>query len=148
MLWEGAGVGWTEVCYLSLARPGVAESLAHASRLGFKQIVVLPYLLVEDDRIAAIAAQVDAAAVETGVPIALAPALGTGDLLAEALVDRVRLAIDGGSGNAMNCQLCTYREQVIGVEHSHDHHHHHDHAHSHDSDHVHAHDHHHDHQSG
>jgi len=55
------------------------------------------------------------------------------------LIERIAEALEGGNANAMNCQLCTYREQVLGLEaptheHSHDHHHHH-HGHTHDHSH-------------
>ncbi len=144
MIWEGAGVGWTEVCYATHARPTVAESLAHGVRLGFKHVVVLPYLLVEDDRIAEIDQAVAAASADnTDVTYVRAAALGIGELLAQTLADRVRLAVEGGAGNAMNCQLCTYREQVLGADHDHHHHaheHDHGHGHSHGHDHVHPHD--------
>ncbi|MDP7392216.1 MAG: sirohydrochlorin chelatase, partial [Alphaproteobacteria bacterium] len=90
-----------------------------------------------------------------------APYLNAQPLVLETFVDRM-VEIQEGTGN-MNCQMCKYREQVLGFEaevglpqESHHHHvegigtdedhaHDHDHGHHHSHSHDHAHGHHHDH---
>jgi sirohydrochlorin cobaltochelatase len=91
-----------------------------------------------------------------GVRLIKAPYLNDHPLVLEAFVDRLR-ETEAGTGN-MNCQLCQYREQILGFEHkvgtpqeghhhhvrgagtdADHHHHHHGHGHHH---HSHRHDHH------
>ena len=45
MLHEGLGFGWCEVGYSGVTFPLVEPCLQHASRLGYKRIVVFPYFL-------------------------------------------------------------------------------------------------------
>ncbi len=45
MLWEGMGFGWAEMAYSGVTFPLVAPALEHATRLGFRRIVVFPYFL-------------------------------------------------------------------------------------------------------
>ncbi len=45
MLWEGMGFGWCEVAYSGVTFPLVEPALEHATRLGYKRIVVFPYFL-------------------------------------------------------------------------------------------------------
>ncbi len=131
MVWEGIGAGWTEVCYIGDASPNIDDSLAHAARLGFKRIVVLPYLLVADARIAALQAAAEAAMQKhPDLPVAVAEAIGVDDMVLDTIAERIGMALDGGTANAMNCQLCSFREQVLGSDHGH-HHHDHDHDHHH-----------------
>ena len=163
MLWEGLGFGWCEVCYSGVTFPLVAPGLEHAVKLGYRRIIVFPYFLftgVLVKRIYSIADEM--AARHPEIEFLKAPYLNDHPLVLDAFADRVQEILDGSPN--MNCQLCKYREQVIGFEaeiglpqaghhhhvegigtdadHTHDgyDHHHHDHDHHHhDHDHHHPH---------
>jgi sirohydrochlorin cobaltochelatase len=167
MLWEGMGFGWTEVCYSGVAFPLVGPGLEHAVKLGYKRIIVFPYFLFTGVLVKRIYDITDEmAARHPEIEFLKASYLNDHPLVLDAFAERVREILNGG--NAMNCQMCKYREQAIGYEvevgriqeshhhhvegigtakaHSHDHdHNHHDHQHHHDHDGHYHHDHHHDH---
>ena len=159
MLWEGMGFGWCEVCYSGVTFPLVAPGLEHAVKLGYRRIVVFPYFLftgVLVKRIYSIADEM--AARHPEIEFLKAPYLNDHPLVLDAFAERVQEIIDGSPN--MNCQMCKYREQVIGFEaeiglpqaghhhhvegigtdadHTHDGHGHHHHGH-HDLDHGHHH---------
>ncbi|SIS48078.1 sirohydrochlorin chelatase [Insolitispirillum peregrinum] len=165
MLWEGCGVGWTEVAYSGVTAPLVDAGLRHCVKLGYKRVVVFPYFLFTGILVRRIYDWVDdAAALSPDIQFAKAPYLNDHPLVIDSFVERVQGILSGDV--AMNCQLCKYREQVIGFEkdvgtiqaghhhhvrgagtdhdhgHDHGHHHHHDHGHDH-GHHHHGHDHHH-----
>jgi sirohydrochlorin cobaltochelatase len=158
------GVGWTEVCYSGVTFPLVAPGLEHATKLGYRRIIVFPYFLFTGVLVKRIYSITDAiAARQPQVEFLKAQYLNDHPLVLDAFAERVEQILAGE--NAMNCQLCKYREQVLGFEAevgapqlSHHHHvegigtdadhahgaHHHHHHHHHDG-HDHGHDHHHDH---
>ncbi len=155
MLWEGMGLGWAEAAYSGVAHPRVGEGLEHAVKLGFPRIIVFPYFLFTGVLVKRIYAETDAVATaHPTVAFLKAKYLNDHPLVLETFVDRLEEIAKGE--NLMNCQLCKYREQVIGYEQDQGkpqagHHHHvrgiglasdHDHDHH---DHGHSHDHHHDH---
>lgn len=154
MLWEGMGFGWGEVCYSGVAHPRVPEGLEHAAKLGFKRIMVIPYFLFTGILVRRIYDQSDeVAANHPGIEFAKAGYLKDHPLVIDTFVERIEEMLTGE--NNMNCQLCKYREQIIGYEsdvgtaqvghhhhvmgigtdgdhhhhHGHDHHHHHHHSH-------------------
>ena len=160
MLWEGMGLGWAEAAYSGVAHPRVGEGLERAVKLGFPRIIVFPYFLFTGVLVKRIYAETDAvAATHPNVAFLKAKYLNDHPLVLETFVDRLAEIAKGE--NAMNCQLCKYREQVIGYEQdqgkpqaghhhnvrgiglasSHDHNHDHDHGHDHSQDHPHSHDH-------
>ncbi|MGO1118249.1 sirohydrochlorin chelatase [Rhodovibrionaceae bacterium A322] len=163
MLWEGMGFGWGETCYSGVTFPLVEPGLEHATRLGYKRIVVFPYFLFTGVLVERIYAYVDkVAARHPDIEFIKAPYLNDHPLVIETFGDRLQEIQDGV--NNMNCQLCKYREQVLGFEAevglAQESHHHHveglndkegsDHSHSHDHSHGHDHGdgHHHDHHHG
>ncbi|WP_135080331.1 sirohydrochlorin chelatase [Terasakiella sp. SH-1] len=152
MLWEGMGFGWGEVCYSGVAFPRVPEGLEHAAKLGYKRILVIPYFLFTGILVDRIYTQTDeVAANHSDIEFVKAGYLKDHPLVIDTFVDRVEEMLNGG--NDMNCQLCKYREQIIGYEgevgtaqvghhhhvmgigtdgeHGHHHHHGHDHGHHH-----------------
>lgn len=162
LLWEAFGFGWGEVCYSGVTFPLVEPGLEHATRLGFRRIVVFPYFLFTGVLVRRIYDYTDAVATRhPNIEFLKAPYLNAQPLVLETFVDRV-VEIQEGTGN-MNCQMCKYREQVLGFEneiglpqeshhhhvegigtdadqmhshgHDHNHHHHHDHNHQHDHGH-------------
>ena len=166
LLWEGLGFGWAEISFSGVAYPLVDAGLAHAVRLGFKRVIVFPYFLFTGILVRRIYEWTDAAAAQfPDIEFLKAGYLNDHPLLIDTFADRVGEALAGNGANAMNCQLCKYREQIIGHEaavgapqaghHHHvrgidggDHHHGHDHHHAHGHDHGHDHDHHGHHHHG
>jgi sirohydrochlorin cobaltochelatase len=158
-LLEGLGLGWAETCYSGVTFPLVEPGLEHATRLGFKRIIVFPYFLFTGVLVKRIYDHTDiVAARHPEIEFVKAGYLNDHPLVLETLAERVDDILSGE--NKMNCQQCKYREQILGFEdqvglpqESHHHHvegigsgksdahsHGHDHEHSHDHDHSHSHD--------
>jgi len=150
MLWEGMGFGWAEVSYSGVTTPLVDAGLERAVKLGFKRIIVFPYFLFTGILVKRIYDWTDEATAKyPGVEFLKAAYLHDHPLVIDAFVDRLTELMDGNP--AMNCQLCKYREQVLGHEGEvgavQTGHHHHvvgigtddDHGHSHGHDHGHSH---------
>ncbi|NDW04852.1 sirohydrochlorin chelatase [Jiella pacifica] len=115
MLWEGFGFGWGETCYSGVTFPLVGPGLTHAAKLGYKRIVVFPYFLFTGILVRRIYDQTDGvAAAHPDIKFLKAPYLGDHELVVETFVDRLYEILEGT--NNMNCQLCKYREQVLGFE--------------------------------
>ena len=115
MLWEGLGFGWAETAYSGVTFPLVAPALEHAARLGYRRIIVFPYFLFTGVLVRRIYDHVDqVAARHPEIEFIKAPYLNDHPLVLDALVERVHEILDGV--NNMNCQLCKYRDQVLGFE--------------------------------
>ncbi|GGD04656.1 hypothetical protein GCM10011335_04310 [Aureimonas glaciei] len=115
MLWEGLGFGWGETAYSGVTFPLVEPGLEHAAKLGYKKIVVFPYFLFTGVLVRRIYDQTDAvAARHPEIAFLKASYLGAHDLVVETFVDRLTEILEGT--NNMNCQMCKYREQVLGFE--------------------------------
>ena len=160
MLWEGMGFGWAETAFSGVTYPLVNQALERCARLGYRRIIVFPYFLFTGILVKRIYSWTrEASAAHPGIEFLEAPYLNDHPLVLDSFVERVREILDGEA--AMNCQLCKYREQIVGYEDSvgaaqagHHHHvrgigtdsghHHHDHDHGHDHHHHgHGHGHHH-----
>ncbi len=128
MLWEGLGVGWAETAYSGVAYPLVDEALARVTKMGFKRIVVFPYFLFSGILVSRIYKWADEAAKKApDIEFVKASYLNDHPKVIDTFVSRLEEAL-AGTGN-MNCQLCKYRERIIGHEHDHGaaqvgHHHH------------------------
>jgi len=117
MLWEGIGVGWAEVSFSGVAFPLVDAGLMRAAKLGYKRIVVFPYFLFTGILVRRIFKWVDEAAeAYPDIEFVKAGYLNDQDHVIDTFVERFHEALEGGTANAMNCQLCKYREQMIGFE--------------------------------
>lgn len=115
MLWEGMGFGWGETAYSGVTFPLVKPALEHVSKLGFKRIVVFPYFLFTGVLVKRIYSQTDeVAAQHPEIDFVKAGYLNDHDLVIDTMVERVREILEGS--NNMNCQMCKYREQVLGFE--------------------------------
>lgn len=115
MLWEGFGFGWAETCYSGVTFPLVGPGLEHAARLGYKRIIVFPYFLFTGVLVKRIYAQTDeVAAKHPEIEFIKAPYLSDHPLVLDTFEDRVQEIVDGQA--LMNCQMCKYREQVLGFE--------------------------------
>ena len=162
MLWEGFGFGWGETAYSGVTFPLVEPGLEHAAKLGYRRIVVFPYFLFTGVLVRRIYDYTDAvAARHPDIEFIKAPYLNDHPMVIETFMERID-EIRSGENN-MNCQLCKYREQVLGFEaevglaqESHHHHvegigtsdapsqgHQHDNEHDHDHSHADGHEHHH-----
>ena len=116
MLWEGLGVGWAETAYSGVTTPLVDAALARVTQMGFKRIVVFPYFLFTGILVNRIYNWVDeAAAQHPDITFIKAPYLGHHPQVIDTFVSRIEGALEGSG--VMNCQLCKYREQIIGHEH-------------------------------
>ena len=160
MLWEGMGFGWAEIAFSGVAYPLVDQALERCVKLGYQRVVVFPYFLFTGILVKRIHEWTDAAAkANPGIEFLKAPYLNDHPLVIDSFVERVEEILGGNA--QMNCQLCKYREQVVGYEASvgavqAGHHHHvrgigtdadHDHhGHGHDHGHHHGHGHHHPHE--
>ena len=153
-VWEGLGFGWAETCYSGVTFPLVEPGLEHATRLGFKRIIVFPYFLFTGVLVKRIYDHTDlVAARHPEIDFVKAGYLNDHPLVLDTLAERVSDILSGD--NNMNCQQCKYRDQVLGFEdqvglaqESHHHHvegigtgngHTHDHGHHHSHDHDHGH---------
>jgi sirohydrochlorin cobaltochelatase len=115
MLWEGFGFGWAETAFSGVTFPLVEPALEKASKLGFRRIVVFPYFLFTGVLVERIYAAADAvAARHPEIDFVKAPYLNDHPLVIETMVERVHEILDGQ--NLMNCQMCKYREQILGFE--------------------------------
>ena len=115
MLWEGMGFAWAEAAFSGVAHPRVAAALRRSARLGFKRVVVFPYFLFTGVLVKRIYAETDAVAAEhPGIGFAKAAYLGDHPLVLDALAERVAELVQGDP--AMNCQLCKYRERIVGYD--------------------------------
>ncbi len=156
MLWEGLGFGWGETAYSGVTFPLVQPGLEHAVKLGYRRIIVFPYFLFTGILVNRIYDHTDmVAANHPDIQFVKAPYLNDHPQVLETFANRVDEILNGA--NLMNCQMCKYREQVLGFEaevglpqESHHHHvegigtgdghsHNHTHGHSHDHDHDHGH---------
>lgn len=142
MLWEGMGFGWAETAYTAVAAPLMADALERTHRLGFKRVVVFPYLLFTGRLVDQVRAAVAAhQAAHPDIEAVVAPYLNTHPLLVQTFLERL---VEAEAGEAhMNCQFCPYRTPIVGREdwqgapqtgHRHEigHEHHHDHDDDHD----------------
>ena len=115
MLWEGMGFGWAETCYSGVTQPLVADALSRVVALSFKRIVVFPYFLFTGVLVKRIYAAADALAEQhPDIEIVKASYLNDHPLVIDTFLERLDEIPRGD--NLMNCQLCKYREQIIGYE--------------------------------
>ena len=115
MIWEGLGFGWGETCYSGVTFPLVEPGLEHAAKLGYRRIVVFPYFLFTGVLVKRIFSYTDdVAARHPEIEFVKAPYLNDHPLVIETFADRVNEILEGQ--NLMNCQMCKYREQVLGFE--------------------------------
>jgi sirohydrochlorin cobaltochelatase len=115
MLWEGMGFGWAETAYTAVAAPLMADALERAHRLGFRRLVVFPYLLFAGRLVEQVRATVAAHRERhPEVQAVVAPYLNAHPLVAETFLERLAEAERGEA--RMNCQFCSYRTSIVGRE--------------------------------
>jgi sirohydrochlorin cobaltochelatase len=115
LLWEGFGFGWAETAYSGVTFPLVEPALEHAARLGYRRIVVFPYFLFTGILVDRIYDATDAvAARHPDIEFVKAPYLNDHPQVIATFEERIAQILSGD--NAMNCQMCKYRTQVLGFE--------------------------------
>ena len=115
MLWEGLGFGWGETAYSGVTFPLIEPGLEHAAKLGYRRIVVFPYFLFTGVLMRRIYDYTDVVAERhPDIEFIKAPYLNDHPMVIETFMERID-EIQRGENN-MNCQLCKYREQVLGFE--------------------------------
>lgn len=115
MLWEGFGFGWAETAYSGVTFPLVEPALEHATRLGFKRIIVFPYFLFTGILVDRIYQSTDeVAARHPEIEFVKAPYLNDHPAVIDTFIERVEQILTGEV--AMNCQMCKFRTQVLGFE--------------------------------
>lgn len=115
LLWEGFGFGWAETAYSGVTFPLVEPGLEHATKLGYRRIVVFPYFLFTGILVQRIYDATDAvAARHPGIEFIKAPYLNDHPEVLNTFAERIQQIVDGDT--AMNCQMCKYRTQVLGFE--------------------------------
>ncbi len=115
LLWEGLGFGWAETAYSGVTFPLVEPALEHAVKLGYRRIIVFPYFLFTGVLVQRIFEYTDAVAARyPDIEFIKAPYLSDHPMVLQTFIDRIE-EIRTGENN-MNCQLCKYREQMLGFE--------------------------------
>jgi len=114
MLVEGFGFGWGETVYSGVTFPLVDPGLRHVVRLGFRRIVVAPYFLFSGVLVSRIRQHTDLVAADyPDVEFLSAGYLGQHSMVVDTFRERVDEVLRGDT--AMNCSLCKYRAQVLGL---------------------------------
>ncbi|WP_417675240.1 sirohydrochlorin chelatase [Roseibium sp.] len=115
LLWEGMGFGWAETSYSGVTFPLTGPGLEHAAKLGYKRIVVFPYFLFTGVLVQRIYSTTDEIAAKyPDIEFIKAGYLNDHPQVIDTMADRVQEILQGA--NVMNCQMCKYREQVLGFE--------------------------------
>jgi len=125
LLWEGMGFGWGEVGFFDVTFPHLEPAIDHAARMGYRRVVVFPYLLFTGVLVRRLR---DALAEGRGrhpdIDLLEAPYLSDHPGVVATFAARVEQALSGD--NAMNCRLCRHRtgilafERIVGHDHGHD----------------------------
>ncbi len=128
MLVEAFGFGWGETVYSGVTFPLVEPGLRHAIRLGFKRVIVFPYLLFSGVLVSRIRQHTNRVAVDhPDIEFLNADYLGNQNFVVNTFIERIEQILIGD--NSMNCSLCKYRSSLPGFEKEvglaqHSHHHH------------------------
>lgn len=121
LLQEGMGFGWLEVGYSGVTFPLVEPCLEHASKLGYKRVIVFPYFLFSGiliDRIYGFTDQV--ALAHPDIEFVKAPYLGDHPKVLETFAERVSEQLEATP--PPSCGDCGYREQVLAFDDGRHHH--------------------------
>jgi sirohydrochlorin cobaltochelatase len=93
----------------------VEPGLEHAAKLGYKRIIVFPYFLFTGVLVKRIYSFTDLVAERhPDVEFLKADYLNDHPLVLDTFEDRLLEILEGRA--VMNCQMCKYREQVLGFE--------------------------------
>ncbi len=115
LLMEQNGLGWSEVGYSGVTFPLVKPCLEHVVKLGYKRIVVFPYFLFTGILIDRIYGFTDMVAkAHPKIEFIKAKYLNDHPFVLATFVERAKEILAGD--NTMDCNMCKYREEVLGFE--------------------------------
>ena len=113
ILWESMGFAWAETAYTAVTAPLVADALERTRLLGFRQVLIFPYLLFAGRLLERIEITVaDYQAQYPEARCAIAPHLQNHLRVVATFLERIAEAENGMAH--MNCQWCAHRMPSIG----------------------------------
>jgi len=114
MLGEGMGFGFTTVSYSGTAYPSVTKSLELTSKMDFKRTIAIPFFFFTGILLERIYNQITAFSETSPNEYVYTQAFGSDAVILKAFDERLDEAINGTAN--MNCQMCKYRKQIVGLE--------------------------------
>ena len=115
LLMEKTGLGWCQVGYSGVTFPLVKPCLEHVAKLGYKRVVILPYFLFTGILIDRIYGFTDIVAeANPEINFLKAGYLNDHPYVLLTFAERAKEILDGN--NAMDCNMCKYRQEVLGFE--------------------------------
>ncbi|PQJ72730.1 sirohydrochlorin chelatase [Polaribacter butkevichii] len=114
MLGEGMGFGFTTVAYSGTAYPSVTKSLELTSKMEFKRTIAIPFFFFTGILLERIYKQIRDFSETSPLEHVYTQAFGSDELILKAFDERLEEAINGTAN--MNCQMCKYRKQIVGLE--------------------------------
>jgi sirohydrochlorin cobaltochelatase len=114
LLWEGLGFGFATTAFIGVASPLLKDALPLVEKLPFRRVIVFPVFLFTGVLLKRVYQQVEEYAAASEKEYLCTSSYGHEELLLRAIDMRLEEAVVGNT--AMNCQLCKYREQMIGFE--------------------------------
>ncbi len=114
MLGEGMGFGFTTVAYSGTAYPTVTKSLELTSKMEFKRTIAIPFFFFTGILLERIYNQIRTFDETSPLEHIYTDAFGSDELILKAFDERLDETINGTAN--MNCQLCKYRKQIVGLE--------------------------------
>ncbi|MCG8206187.1 sirohydrochlorin chelatase [Tenacibaculum finnmarkense] len=114
MLGEGMGFGFTTVAYSGTAYPTVTKSLELTSKMEFKRTIAIPFFFFTGILLERIYNEIRTFSENSPNEYIYTDAFGSDELILKAFDERLEETINGTAN--MNCQLCKYRKQIVGLE--------------------------------
>ena len=114
LLGEGLGFGFATTAFIGVTTPSLKDALPLVERLPFQRVIVLPVFLFTGVLLKRIYQQVEEHRTGSEKEYRCTTSYGNDALLLDAIDARFEEAKLGNT--AMNCQLCKYREQIVGFE--------------------------------
>ncbi|MCG8893800.1 sirohydrochlorin chelatase [Tenacibaculum finnmarkense] len=114
MLGEGMGFGFTTVAYSGTAYPTVTKSLELTSKMEFKRTIAIPFFFFTGILLERIYTEIRTFNENSPNEYIYTDAFGSDELILKAFDERLEETINGTAN--MNCQLCKYRKQIVGLE--------------------------------
>lgn len=115
LLWEGMGFGLAATAYFDVTFPTIPAAFDQAAKLGYRRVVVLPWLLFKGQLTRDLARHVaGAAGRHPHLDIVVAPTLNDHAGVVATLAERAEEAARG-EGDAP-CLMCKYRTPILAFE--------------------------------
>src|SRR5258708_5184447 len=114
LLWEGLGFAFATTAFIGVTAPLLKDALPLVEKLPFRRVIVFPVFLFTGVLLKRVYQQVEEYAAASEKEYLCTSSYGHDELLLRAMEVRLEEAMAGNT--AMNCQLCKYREQMIGFE--------------------------------